>query len=93
MAGLQRPLELRTIRHGESVGNAARDAAELARLPLIDIHKRNADTPLSALDEHRSEAPRGRFPRLPPDHSPTALLTSPRRRAAQIAGIPWLQRA
>jgi broad specificity phosphatase PhoE len=87
MAELQWPLELWVIRHGESAGNVARDAAELAGLPLIDIQTRDADTPLSALGEQQSEALGRWFRRLPAERAPTAVLTSPYLRAAQTAAI------
>jgi broad specificity phosphatase PhoE len=87
MAELHWPLELWIIRHGESAGNVARDAAELAGLPLIDIDTRDADTPLSALGVQQSEALGRWFSRLPPDRAPTAVLTSPYVRSAQTAAV------
>jgi hypothetical protein len=40
---------LRIIRHGESAGNVARDAAHARGAPLIDIQARDVDVPLSRL--------------------------------------------
>ena len=40
------------VRHGQSAGNVAREEAERARVPLIDIATRDMDTPLSPLGEH-----------------------------------------
>lgn len=69
MAELPWPLEIGFIRHGESAGNPARDAAEQTRLPRIDSQSSNPDAPLSTLGEQRSKAPGSGFPRLPPDVS------------------------
>ncbi|RYE92565.1 MAG: hypothetical protein EOO75_06385, partial [Myxococcales bacterium] len=41
------PRALWLVRHGESAGNVARDAAEAAGLPLIDITARDVDVELS----------------------------------------------
>lgn len=87
MAELHWPLELWVVRHGQSAGNVALDAAELAGLPSIDIQTRDADTPLSALGEQQSEALGQWFRRLPADRAPTAVLTSPYLRALQTATI------
>ena len=40
------------VRHGQSTGNVARDLAEAARLPLIDIAERDIDVPLSPLGKN-----------------------------------------
>lgn len=45
------PDTLWIARHGESAGNVARDAAQLARLPVIDIPLRDPDVPLSDLGQ------------------------------------------
>jgi len=45
------PQHLWIVRHGQSAGNVARDAAEAAGLPLIDIATRDVETPLSPLGE------------------------------------------
>ena len=50
------PKTLWLVRHGQSAGNVARDAAEAASLPLIDIVTRDVDTPLSALGEQQARA-------------------------------------
>ena len=42
------PRELLLVRHGESAGNVARDAAEASGLPWIDIAERDMDVALSA---------------------------------------------
>ena len=50
------PQRLWIVRHGQSAGNVARDSAEAARLPLIDIAERDIDVPLSTLGEQQSIA-------------------------------------
>ena len=42
------PSRLLLVRHGESAGNVARDAAQAAGLTRIDIADRDADVPLSS---------------------------------------------
>ena len=43
------PQTIWIVRHGQSAGNVARDEAEAAGLPLIDIATRDIDTPQSTL--------------------------------------------
>ena len=50
------PARLWVVRHGESAGNVARDAAHAAGLPHIDIAHRDVDVPLSPLGEEQSRA-------------------------------------
>jgi broad specificity phosphatase PhoE len=71
------------VRHGQSAGNVARDAADAAGLPVIDIAERDVDVPLSALGEEQAAALGRWFAALPPDRRPTTLLTSPYLRARQ----------
>ena len=44
------PQEIWLVRHGQSAGNVARDAAEAASGLRIDIAERDVDVPLSALN-------------------------------------------
>ena len=44
------------VRHGESAGNVARDAAHAAGHAVIDIAERDVDVPLSRLGEQQSRA-------------------------------------
>jgi len=77
------PERLWIVRHGESAGNVARDAAHAAGLDRIDIGARDVDVPLSALG-HKQAAALGRwFAGLPPEARPNSLLTSPYSRAIQ----------
>lgn len=83
----QWPRTMWIVRHGQSAGNVARDAAELAGLPVIDIEHRDIDTPLSdlgktqalALDQWFGEMPRGRQPQV--------ILGSPYVRARETTQL------
>ena len=43
------PQQVWLVRHGQSAGNVARDAATAANQLLIDIAERDVDVPLSEL--------------------------------------------
>ena len=75
------------VRHGQSAGNVAREAAEAAAGPLIDIATRDMDTPLSPLGERQAAALGRWFAALPADGVPTIVLSSPYVRAVQTARI------
>ena len=79
------PERLWIVRHGESAGNVARDAAHAAGLPMIDIAGRDADVPLSALGEEQARALGRWFAAMPRDQRPNVVLVSPYRRAQQTA--------
>ncbi len=81
------PDTLWIVRHGESAGNVARDAATKAGLPVIDIPTRDVDVPLSALGERQATALGRWFAELPPDQRPTVMLTSPYARAHRTAEL------
>jgi len=81
------PQLLWIVRHGQSAGNVARDAAERAGLPLIDIATRDIDTPLSALGERQSEALGHWFGSLPEQQQPNVILCSSYVRARNTARI------
>lgn len=81
------PKSLWLIRHGESAGNVARDAAEQGGLHVIDIAGRDIDVPLSPLGEEQSRALGRWFGRKAPDEQPTVVLTSPYARARSTAEI------
>src|SRR3954454_7366212 len=75
------------VRHGQSAGNVARDAAEAAGLPLIDILTRDVDTPLSDLGREQAHALGHWFGALPDPLRPTVVLCSPYVRAHETANI------
>jgi len=77
------PSRLWLIRHGQSAGNVARDSAEAANLPVIDIAARDVDVPLSDLGREQSRA-LGRWVATADSH-PTVILCSPYVRARQTA--------
>lgn len=75
------------VRHGQSAGNVARDAAEAAGLHLIDIATRDVDVPLSELGERQSIALGHWFGQMPAEQRPTVILSSPYQRAADTARL------
>jgi probable phosphoglycerate mutase len=81
------PDVLYIVRHGESAGNVAREAALLAGEREIDLHIRDVDVPLSKLGEEQSIALGRWFAALPTDARPTMILTSPYLRARNTASI------
>ena len=82
---LRWPARLWVVRHGESAGNVARDAAKAAGLALIEIGERDVDVPLSPLGEEQSRALGDWFATMPERQRPEVLLTSPYARARQTA--------
>jgi probable phosphoglycerate mutase len=91
------PSTLWLMRHGESAGNVARDAAESAGLHTIDITGRDVDVPLSALGERQARALGAWFSRQAEACQPDIVLTSPYLRAIQTADLlidsaSWKQR-
>ena len=81
------PDQLWIVRHGQSSGNVARDAADAAGLGHIDIAERDVDVPLSALGEEQSRSLGRWFADMPTDRQPTVVLSSPYLRAMQTAEL------
>lgn len=81
------PELLYLVRHGESAGNVARDAALKAGDPVIDIVVRDVDVPLSGLGQSQAIALGRWFGELPPGERPNIVLTSPYLRARHTAGL------
>jgi broad specificity phosphatase PhoE len=81
------PQRLWLVRHGQSQGNVARDAADEAGAHEIDIDMRDVDVPLSALGEKQAEAAGRWFAALSRDERPEIILSSPYIRAKQTAKI------
>ena len=77
------PQTLWIVRHGQSAGNVARDAAEIGGLATIDIADRDVDVPLSPLGEQQADALGDWFAALPPAQQPEIVLSSPYVRACQ----------
>jgi broad specificity phosphatase PhoE len=81
------PRTLWIVRHGQSAGNVARDAAEAAGLSVIDIAERDIDVPLSPLGREQSAALGHWFGELPPSRRPEVVLTSPYVRARETTRL------
>ena len=81
------PERLYIVRHGESAGNVAREAAHNAGHRMIDIDIRDVDVPLSELGQQQAEALGRWFASLPVDRTPNIILTSPYLRARHTAEI------
>lgn len=81
------PQRLWIVRHGESQGNVARDAAQAARATHIDVEVRDVDVPLSQLGERQSEALGRWFADLPEAERPEVIFCSPYLRARQTAKL------
>lgn len=79
------PTKLWLIRHGQSAGNVARDAAHAAGHGEIQLDMRDADVPLSALGQDQADALGVWFAALPPEDRPEVVLASPYLRAGQTA--------
>jgi len=75
------------VRHGQSAGNVARDAAESVRATWIDLATRDVDTPLSVLGERQAHALGAWFGALPEDCRPTVFLSSPYVRSMRSAEL------
>ena len=79
------PETLWLVRHGQSQGNVAREAADVAGAHEIAIDVRDVDVPLSDLGHEQAEATGRWFAALPPEERPEIILTSPYVRARQTA--------
>jgi broad specificity phosphatase PhoE len=81
------PARLWLVRHGQSQGNVARDAADEAGAHEIDIEIRDVDVPLSELGRKQAEAAGRWFAALPAEQRPEIILASPYVRAYETARI------
>jgi probable phosphoglycerate mutase len=79
------PEKLWIVRHGQSAGNVAREAADAAGLSVIDIPMRDVDVPLSPLGEQQARALGHWFAALSESQRPEIVLSSPYVRARQTA--------
>ena len=78
------PASILLVRHGESVGNVARDLAESSGSATIDIAERDMDVALSGRGVEQSQA-LGHWLRGLGRQQPSVVLASPYARAAQTA--------
>jgi broad specificity phosphatase PhoE len=81
------PSVLWLVRHGESAGNVARDAAHAAGRERIELDGRDVDVPLSARGTEQAQALGAWFGSQRADTRPEFILTSPYERARATAGI------
>jgi len=81
------PRSLWLIRHGQSAGNVARDAAEASGLAVIDLSWRDIDVPLSDLGVDQSIAIGEWFAQHPSAERPDVVLCSPYVRARETARL------
>ena len=81
------PDSLWLVRHGESAGNVARDAAERDLLERIALEHRDIDVPLSELGKSQSEGLGRWIAEQPEGRRPTVLWVSPYLRARQTADL------
>ncbi len=79
------PERLWLVRHGQSQGNVAREAADEAGLHEIGIELRDVDVPLSDLGRRQAEAAGRWFAALPREERPEIVMASPYVRARQTA--------
>ena len=77
------PERLWLVRHGQSQGNVARDAADAAGHHEIAIEVRDVDVPLSELGLRQADAAGHWFASLPANERPEVILASPYLRARQ----------
>lgn len=75
------------VRHGQSAGNVARDAAEAAGHQIIDLPMRDVDVPLSPLGQQQAGALGRWFAQMPEEARPTVVLASPYLRAIETARL------
>ncbi len=81
------PAALWLIRHAQSEGNVAREAAESGGLEVIDIAERDADVRLSELGEQQARAFGRWVADQPEDERPTVVVASPFVRTAETARL------
>lgn len=81
------PERMWIVRHGESIGNVARDAATAAGHSVIDIAERDIDVPLSPLGQEQAAALGVWFGQQSESERPDIILTSPYRRARQTSAL------
>lgn len=77
--------DLILVRHGESVGNVACEAAEAAGVDVIPIDRRDPDVPLSELGLRQATSLGRWLARVSAAERPTAIWSSPYLRAVQTA--------
>ena len=87
MSRHDRRTKLVLVRHGQSEGNVAADAADRDELDRIDVPARDPDVVLSDTGREQAAAVGRWLGSLPPDEQPEVLWTSPYRRARETAEV------
>ncbi len=87
MSSQRWPSRLWIVRHGESAGNVARDAAHAAGADRIQLDLRDVDIPLSPQGKMQAEALGRWFARGDAVGRPDVMLASPYLRAQQTAEL------
>ena len=82
-----RRTQLILVRHGQSEGNVAAEAAARDELEQIEVPARDPDVVLSDLGREQAAAVGRWLSSLPEDERPEVLWTSPYRRARETAEI------
>jgi len=81
------PSRLWIVRHGESAGNVARDAAHASGADRITLSARDVDIPLSARGETQARTLGAWFAGADAEERPDVLLASPYVRAQETARL------
>ncbi len=81
------PSQLWIVRHGESAGNVARDAANAGGAERIVLEARDVDIVLSPRGEDQARALGAWFAAKPEDERPDVMLASPYLRAKATAQL------
>jgi broad specificity phosphatase PhoE len=81
------PMQLILVRHGQSEGNVAAEAAQRDDLERIDVPARDPDVALSDTGRQQAEAVGRWLAALGDDERPEIVWTSPYRRARQTAEV------
>lgn len=83
----QQAMQLILVRHGQSEGNVAAEAAQRDELERIDVPARDPDVALSATGREQAAAVGRWLAALPEDERPEVVWTSPYRRARETAEV------
>ena len=81
------PARLWVVRHGQSAGNVARDAAHAEGMLRIDLDQRDVDVPLSNVGKRQAEALGRWFAQGQAHTRPDIILCSPYVRARDTARL------
>lgn len=83
----EKPIQLILVRHGQSEGNVAAEAAQRDDLERIDVPARDPDVSLSATGREQAAAVGRWMAALAEDEQPEIVWSSPYRRARETAEV------